>query len=196
MQRCSSRCRQQRQELSPADGPGARRPRPRRGNGRLGDNLRSMQPDLPWTGRQQLRGDEPLGLGDATGRSPTSPTSMRSSDALGRDYPARQLRGRRRGRGTPARTSGGRRPAPSAAGRARTRAAGLPHPAPWRAVEAHGQGHPAHQPTARRRVFARRSEGGSRGDHDVRDAGSGGLRHDARVALRRRAAMRSTWCGP
>ncbi|MGD9955189.1 MAG: VWA domain-containing protein [Candidatus Nanopelagicales bacterium] len=34
--------------------------------GRLTDNLRAMRPDLPWTGRQRLRGDEPLGLGDAT----------------------------------------------------------------------------------------------------------------------------------
>ncbi len=32
----------------------------------LQDNLRALRPDMPWSGRQRMRGDEPLGLGDAT----------------------------------------------------------------------------------------------------------------------------------
>jgi uncharacterized protein with von Willebrand factor type A (vWA) domain len=33
---------------------------------RLDQTLRARRPDLPWTGRERMQGDEPLGLGDAT----------------------------------------------------------------------------------------------------------------------------------
>lgn len=34
--------------------------------GRLSDQLRARRPDLDWSGRERMRGDMPLGLGDAT----------------------------------------------------------------------------------------------------------------------------------
>jgi len=59
--------------------------------GRLGDNLRSMRPDLPWSGRQRLRGDEPLSLGDATEALADLADLDSLSEALGQDYPGASL---------------------------------------------------------------------------------------------------------
>ncbi len=59
--------------------------------GRLTDNLRAMRPDLPWSGRQRLRGDEPLGLGDATEALADLADLDALSEALGQDYPGASL---------------------------------------------------------------------------------------------------------
>jgi uncharacterized protein with von Willebrand factor type A (vWA) domain len=59
--------------------------------GRLNDNLRSMRPDLPWSGRQRLRGDEPLGLGDATEALADLADLDALSEALSQDYPGATL---------------------------------------------------------------------------------------------------------
>ena len=59
--------------------------------GRLNDNLRSMRPDLPWSGRQRLRGDEPLGLGDATEALADLADLDALSESLSQDYPGATL---------------------------------------------------------------------------------------------------------
>jgi uncharacterized protein with von Willebrand factor type A (vWA) domain len=59
--------------------------------GRLTDNLRAMRPDLPWSGRQRLRGDQPLGLGDATEALADLADLDALSEALGQDYPGASL---------------------------------------------------------------------------------------------------------
>ncbi len=59
--------------------------------GRLGDNLRALRPDLPWTGRQRLRGDTPLGLGDATEALADLADLDALSDGLAQDYPGASL---------------------------------------------------------------------------------------------------------
>jgi uncharacterized protein with von Willebrand factor type A (vWA) domain len=59
--------------------------------GRLTDNLRMMRPDLSWTGRQRLRGDEPLSLGDATEALADLADLDALSEALGQDYPGASL---------------------------------------------------------------------------------------------------------
>jgi uncharacterized protein with von Willebrand factor type A (vWA) domain len=57
----------------------------------LGDRLRNARPDLPWGGRERMRGDEPLGMGDAT----TALEELADLDdleaALGQDYPGASL---------------------------------------------------------------------------------------------------------
>ncbi len=59
--------------------------------GRLGDNLRALRPDLPWSGRQRLRGDRPLGLGDATEALAELADLDALGDALAQDYPGAAL---------------------------------------------------------------------------------------------------------
>jgi uncharacterized protein with von Willebrand factor type A (vWA) domain len=59
--------------------------------GRLNDNLRSMRPDLPWSGRQRLRGDEPLSLGDATEALADLADLDGLSESLSQDYPGASL---------------------------------------------------------------------------------------------------------
>lgn len=59
--------------------------------GRLTDNLRAMRPDLPWSGRQRLRGDEPLSLGDATEALADLADLDALSDALSQDYAGASL---------------------------------------------------------------------------------------------------------
>jgi uncharacterized protein with von Willebrand factor type A (vWA) domain len=59
--------------------------------GRLGDSLRALRPDLPWSGRQQLRGDEPLGLGDATEALAELADLAELSETLGQGYAGASL---------------------------------------------------------------------------------------------------------
>ena len=59
--------------------------------GRLNDSLQAMRPDLPWTGRQRLRGDQPLGLGDATEALADLADLDSLSDSLSQDYPGASL---------------------------------------------------------------------------------------------------------
>jgi uncharacterized protein with von Willebrand factor type A (vWA) domain len=141
--------------------------------GRLGDNLRAMRPDLPWSGRQQLRGDEPLGLGDATEALADLADLDALAEAMEQDYPGASLE--------------------DVDEEAVARALGRQAVDDLRALqqverELERQGYLTRKggeleltakairrigQTALRRVFAS-LEGGSRGDHDVRDAGSAG----------------------
>lgn len=59
--------------------------------GRLTDNLRAMRPDLPWSGRQRMRGGEPLGLGDATEALADLADLDALSEALGQEYAGASL---------------------------------------------------------------------------------------------------------
>ena len=59
--------------------------------GRLGDSLRALRPDLPWSGRQRLRGDEPLSLGDASEALADLADLEQLSESLGQDYPGASL---------------------------------------------------------------------------------------------------------
>ncbi|MFN8167511.1 MAG: hypothetical protein U0S36_01860 [Candidatus Nanopelagicales bacterium] len=141
--------------------------------GRLNDNLRSMRPDLPWTGRQRLRGDEPLGLGDATEALADLADLDALAEALEQDSPGASLE--------------------DVDEDAVSRALGRQAVDDLRALqqverELERQGYLTRKggdleltakairrigQTALRRVFAS-LEGGSRGDHDVRDAGAAG----------------------
>jgi len=57
----------------------------------LGDLLRSRRPDLDWTGRSQLRGDEPLGVGEGTSALQDLADLEELEAALRQDYPGAQL---------------------------------------------------------------------------------------------------------
>ncbi len=141
--------------------------------GRLGDNLRAMRPDLAWSGRQRLRGDEPLGLGDATEALADLADLDALSDALSQDYPGASLEDV--DEDAVARALG--RQAVDDLKRLQqverelerqgylTRSGGQVE-LTAKAIRRIGQ-------TALRRVFAS-LEGGTRGDHDVNDAGAAG----------------------
>ncbi|HSN06352.1 MAG TPA: VWA domain-containing protein [Candidatus Angelobacter sp.] len=141
--------------------------------GRLGDNLRAMRPDLPWSGRQRLRGDEPLGLGDATEALADLADLDALADALAQDYPGSSIEDV--DEEAVARALG--RQAVDDLRRLQeierelerqgylTRAGGQVE-LTAKAIRRIGQ-------TALRRVFASLETGG-RGDHDVHDAGAAG----------------------
>jgi uncharacterized protein with von Willebrand factor type A (vWA) domain len=141
--------------------------------GRLGDNLRSMRPDLAWSGRQRLRGDEPLSLGDATEALADLADLDALSEALSQDYPGASLEDV--DEEAVARALG--RQAVDDLKRLQeierelerqgylTRSGGQVE-LTAKAIRRIGQ-------TALRRVFAS-LETGSRGDHDVHDAGAAG----------------------
>jgi uncharacterized protein with von Willebrand factor type A (vWA) domain len=59
--------------------------------GRLSDQLRSRRPELNWGGRQQMGGDTPLGLGDATTALEESADLDELAQMLGQDYPGASL---------------------------------------------------------------------------------------------------------
>ncbi|MGN6472969.1 MAG: vWA domain-containing protein [Mycobacteriales bacterium] len=59
--------------------------------GRLGDQLRARRPELNWGGRQQMSGDTPLGLGDATTALEESADLDELAQMLGQDYPGASL---------------------------------------------------------------------------------------------------------
>ncbi len=142
----------------------------------LGDSLRNARPDLPWGGREQMRGEQGMGMGDAT----TALTELADLDdlasALGQDYPGASLDDvdeaavqRALGRGAVDDVEALRRIE--------------------RELQAQGylvrdeQGHLELSPravrrlgaTALRKVFADLTSKG-RGGHDVRDAGAAGDR--------------------
>jgi uncharacterized protein with von Willebrand factor type A (vWA) domain len=58
---------------------------------RLGDALRDARPDLPWGGRERMRGDQPMGMGDATGVLEELADLDDLEAALGQDYPGASL---------------------------------------------------------------------------------------------------------
>jgi len=57
----------------------------------LGDALRSRRPDLDWRGRAQMRGDEPLGVGDGTSALQDLADLDELESALRQDYPGARL---------------------------------------------------------------------------------------------------------
>ena len=57
----------------------------------LGDALRSRRPDLDWRGRERMRGDEPLGVGDATSALQDLADLDELESALRQDYPGAAL---------------------------------------------------------------------------------------------------------
>ena len=57
----------------------------------LGDALRSRRPDLDWTGRSQLRGDEPLGVGEGTSALQDLADLDELESTLRQDYPGARL---------------------------------------------------------------------------------------------------------
>jgi uncharacterized protein with von Willebrand factor type A (vWA) domain len=59
--------------------------------GRLSDQLRSRRPELDWGGRQRMRGDNPLGLGDATTALQESADLDELEQMLSQDYPGASL---------------------------------------------------------------------------------------------------------
>jgi uncharacterized protein with von Willebrand factor type A (vWA) domain len=58
---------------------------------RLGDALRSRRPDLDWNNRERMRGDDPLGLGDATTALEELADLDDLESTLGQDYPGASL---------------------------------------------------------------------------------------------------------
>ena len=74
-----------------ADGPGDVRPRPRAGMAQLSDRLRARRPDLDWSGREPMGGDEGLGLGDGTTALQELADLEELDQTLGQDYPGASL---------------------------------------------------------------------------------------------------------
>jgi uncharacterized protein with von Willebrand factor type A (vWA) domain len=58
---------------------------------RLADQLRARRPDLDWSGRQRMRGDQPLGLGDATTALEDLADLDELAASLGQEYPGARL---------------------------------------------------------------------------------------------------------
>jgi uncharacterized protein with von Willebrand factor type A (vWA) domain len=59
--------------------------------GRLSDQLRARRPELDWQSRQRMRGDTPLGLGDATTALEEAADLDELADMLSQDYPGASL---------------------------------------------------------------------------------------------------------
>jgi len=57
----------------------------------LGEALRSRRPDLDWSGRERVRGDQPLGAGDATSAVQDLADLEELEAAVGQDYPGASL---------------------------------------------------------------------------------------------------------
>jgi len=141
--------------------------------GRLNDNLRAMRPDLAWSGRQRLRGDEPLGLGDATEALADLADLDELADALGQDYAGASLEDvdeeavqRALGRQAVDDLRRLREVERELERQGYLTRKGGDVELTAKAVRRIGQ-------TALRRVFAS-LENGTRGDHDVHDAGAAG----------------------
>ncbi len=140
----------------------------------LGDALRNARPDLPWGGREQMRGEQGMGMGDAT----TALEELADLDdleaALGQDYPGASLDDideaavqRALGRGAVDDVAALRRIERELLeqGYLVRDSAGRLELSP-RAVRRVGA-------TALRKVFSK-LEAGGRGGHDVHDAGAAG----------------------
>jgi uncharacterized protein with von Willebrand factor type A (vWA) domain len=57
----------------------------------LGDALRNARPDLPWGGREKMRGEQGMGMGDATSALEELADLDDLEAALGQDYPGASL---------------------------------------------------------------------------------------------------------
>jgi hypothetical protein len=158
----------------------------------LGDSLRNARPDLPWGGKERMRGEQGMGMGDATTALEELADLDDLESALGQDYPGASLDDIDEG----------------AVQRALGRGA-VDDVAALQRIERElleqgylvrdGRGRLELSPravrrvgaTALRKVFSKLDAGG-RGGHDVRDAGAAGEddRRQPRVGVRRRAAAR------
>jgi uncharacterized protein with von Willebrand factor type A (vWA) domain len=58
---------------------------------RLSDHLRARRPELDWQGRQRMRGDTPMGLGDATTALEESADLDELEQMLSQDYPGASM---------------------------------------------------------------------------------------------------------
>ena len=58
---------------------------------RLNDALRTRRPDLDWTGRTRMRGEQPLGMSDATTALEEMADLEELESSLGQDYPGASL---------------------------------------------------------------------------------------------------------
>ena len=142
----------------------------------LGDSLRNARPDLPWGGREQVRGERGMGMGEATSALEELADLDELEAALGQDYPGASLDDidedavqRALGRGAVDDVEALRRIERElqAQGYLVRDAQGRLELTP-RAVRRLGA-------TALRRVFSELSSKG-RGGHDLRDAGAAGDR--------------------
>ena len=57
----------------------------------LGDHLRARRPDMDWTGRERMRGQQGLGVGEGTGALAELADLESLAESLGQDYPGAQL---------------------------------------------------------------------------------------------------------
>lgn len=57
----------------------------------LGSALRARRPDLDWSGRERMRGDQPLGMGEATSALEDLADLEELEASLGQDYPGASL---------------------------------------------------------------------------------------------------------
>jgi uncharacterized protein with von Willebrand factor type A (vWA) domain len=57
----------------------------------LGDSLRNARPDLPWGGKERMRGEQGMGMGDATTALEELADLDDLESALGQDYPGASL---------------------------------------------------------------------------------------------------------
>jgi uncharacterized protein with von Willebrand factor type A (vWA) domain len=57
----------------------------------LGDALRNARPDLPWGGKERMRGDEPMGMGDGTTALEELADLDDLESSLAQDYPGASL---------------------------------------------------------------------------------------------------------
>jgi len=140
----------------------------------LGDSLRNARPDLPWGGKERMRGEQGMGLGDATTALEELADLDDLGSALGQDYPGASLEDideaavqRALGRAAVDDVAALRRIERELMeqGYLVRDARGRLELSP-RAVRRVGA-------TALRKVFAKLQAGG-RGGHDVRDAGAAG----------------------
>src|SRR3954452_10014684 len=58
---------------------------------RLADQLRARRPELDWSGRERMRGDTPLGLGDATTALEDIADLDELENSLGQNYPGASI---------------------------------------------------------------------------------------------------------
>jgi uncharacterized protein with von Willebrand factor type A (vWA) domain len=140
---------------------------------RLSDQLRARRPELDWQGRQRMRGDTPLGLGDATTALEESADLNELEQALSQDYAGAslddvdpELLERALGRNAVDDLSALRRIERELEQQGYLQRSGGDITLTPRGMRRLGE-------TALSRIFARLHASG-RGDHDTRDAGAAG----------------------
>jgi uncharacterized protein with von Willebrand factor type A (vWA) domain len=143
------------------------------GMARLSDQLRARRPELDWQGRQRMRGDRPMGLGDATTALEESADLDELEQMLAQDYPGAslddvdpELLERALGRNAVDDLSALRRIERELQEQGYMQRDGGDITLTPRGMRRLGE-------TALSRIFARIHAGG-RGDHDNRDAGAAG----------------------